>query len=120
MNSMTVPGYQLNSIGWHGDDGKLYKDGQMFQQLPLYSAGDTIGIGLTRELSLFFVLNDHLILKLQVEKGNYFPLVSLRGPLTTVSVVESPSYNIHEQAQQFKRPTRVQSQDKPLSRVSSH
>lgn len=64
VNSMTVPGYQLNSIGWHGDDGKLYKDGQMFQQLPLYSTGDTIGIGLTRELFLFFVLNDHLILKL--------------------------------------------------------
>ena len=30
-SSMMMPGYALDSVGWHGDDGRLYKDGQVVQ-----------------------------------------------------------------------------------------
>jgi len=26
-----MPGYTLDSVGYHGDDGKLYKDGQVLR-----------------------------------------------------------------------------------------
>jgi hypothetical protein len=26
-----LPGYSLDSVGWHADDGNLYKDGQVIK-----------------------------------------------------------------------------------------
>jgi len=55
-----IPGYSIDSIGWHGDDGYLYVEGNKVRQLTTYSAGDQVGIGITQQ-TLFFTLNGYLI-----------------------------------------------------------
>jgi hypothetical protein len=62
-----LPGYSLNSIGWHGDDGKLYKDCLLVGQLLSFSTGDTVGIGMTSELLVYFTLNGLVIYYTQLE-----------------------------------------------------
>uniref|UniRef100_A0A6U1NJH6 B30.2/SPRY domain-containing protein n=1 Tax=Cyclophora tenuis TaxID=216820 RepID=A0A6U1NJH6_CYCTE len=55
-----MPGWDIHSFGYHGDDGGLYhRVGQMVRQsFPLFGAGDTVGCGVDyTNNGIFFTLN---------------------------------------------------------------
>ena len=82
-----MPGYTLGSIGWHGDDGKLFKDGQIVQQLPQFSTGDIVGIGVCANW-VYFTLNNVLVFDL--ENGEFKDMlvcIAMRGPLTQIEIM---------------------------------
>lgn len=47
-------GYMPGSIGFHGDDGKCYINGEGFEYSSPYSSQSVIGCGLTVNSDIFF------------------------------------------------------------------
>mmetsp|Transcript_4784 Transcript_4784/g.10103 ORF Transcript_4784/g.10103 Transcript_4784/m.10103 type:complete len:683 (+) Transcript_4784:265-2313(+) len=62
--SNKMPGWDLHSYGYHGDDGGIFHaSGEMIRNFgPAFGVGDTIGCGIdyTRQ-SVFFTLNGHFL-----------------------------------------------------------
>ena len=54
-----MPGWNRNSWGYHGDDGKYFEEEEYIVPYgPLYGAGDTVGCGINLvEQTLFFTCN---------------------------------------------------------------
>lgn len=82
-----LPGYSFGSVGWHGDDGKVFRDGILIMTLPKFSTGDTIAWAYTQKM-VFFWLNHCLLLVTHVPDRAYNAVVAMRGPLTTIKVVK--------------------------------
>ncbi|KAF0488239.1 SPRY-domain-containing protein [Gigaspora margarita] len=59
----TLPGWDPDSIGYHGDDGCLYYNGRCATTLaPCYAAGDTVGCGINFfNMEIFFTKNGIII-----------------------------------------------------------
>ena len=59
-----MPGWDLHSFGYHGDDGGLYhRSGQLVRQsFPLFGRGDTVGCGVDYiNNGIFFTLNGQFL-----------------------------------------------------------
>lgn len=52
--SDTFVGYVPGSIGFHGDDGKCYNNGESFEYTSPYGAQSTVGCGVTTNGDVFF------------------------------------------------------------------
>ncbi|KAF9186926.1 hypothetical protein BGZ51_001236 [Haplosporangium sp. Z 767] len=84
-----LPGWELNSWGYHGDDGNIFGgcgNGRPFG--PVFTTGDTIGCGINfRDMSLFYTLNgDYLGVAFRDLRGSLYPTVGMR---TTGEIVEA-------------------------------
>ncbi|VVB11672.1 unnamed protein product [Arabis nemorensis] len=83
------PGWEVNSCGYHGDDGYLYRGqgkGEAFG--PTYTKDDTVGGGInyaTQEF--FFTKNGALVGKVPKDiRGHLFPTVAVHSQNEEVSV----------------------------------
>lgn len=86
-------GYKNNSIAYHGDDGKCYINGQAIGYGTRYGSYDTVGCGITRNGDVYFTINGMLLPLVNVEmQGKIYPLVSLRGKYTSVSLEFGPNF----------------------------
>ncbi|KAJ3675514.1 hypothetical protein LUZ60_004556 [Juncus effusus] len=83
------PGWEMNSCGYHGDDGYLYRGqgkGESFG--PLFTAGDTIGAGINYPAQdFFFTKNGNLVGSFPKEiKGPLYPTVAVHSQNEEVTV----------------------------------
>uniref|UniRef100_A0A1J3CZW9 Ran-binding protein 10 n=1 Tax=Noccaea caerulescens TaxID=107243 RepID=A0A1J3CZW9_NOCCA len=83
------PGWEVNSCGYHGDDGYLYRGkgtGEAFG--PTYTKGDTVGGGINyASQEFFFTKNGALVGKIPKDiKGHLFPTVAVHSQNEEVSV----------------------------------
>ncbi|KAF8116427.1 hypothetical protein N665_0018s0037 [Sinapis alba] len=83
------PGWEVNSCGYHGDDGYLYRGkgiGEAFG--PTYTTGDTVGGGINYgSQEFFFTKNGALVGKIPKDiKGHLFPTVAVHSQNEEVSV----------------------------------
>lgn len=86
-------GYKDNSIAYHADDGKCYLNGQAIGYGTRYGSYDTVGCGITRNGDVYFTLNGMLLPLINIEmKGRVYPLVSLRGKFTSISIEFGPDF----------------------------
>ncbi|KAF3621927.1 putative F-box protein-like [Capsicum annuum] len=82
-------GWELNSYGYHGDDGLLYRGqakGETFG--PVYSTGDTVGGGINyASQELFFTKNGAVVGAVFKDvKGPLFPTVAVHSQHEVVNV----------------------------------
>lgn len=88
----SVPGWNKNSVGYHGDNGQLYHEGGKGSLFgPICSEGDRVGCGMEFEYDIdygyhnvFFTRNGELVgdlveLKRPVKRGLY-PIIGLCSP----------------------------------------
>ncbi|KAH0926490.1 hypothetical protein HID58_018746 [Brassica napus] len=83
------PGWEVNSCGYHGDDGNIYRGkgtGEAFG--PTYTTGDTVGGGINyASQEFFFTKNGALVGKIPKDiKGHLFPTVAVHSQNEEVSV----------------------------------
>ncbi|KAF3588134.1 hypothetical protein F2Q69_00030041 [Brassica cretica] len=83
------PGWEVNSCGYHGDDGNIYLGkgtGEAFG--PTYTTGDTVGGGINyASQEFFFTKNGALVGKIPKDiKGHLFPTVAVHSQNEEVSV----------------------------------
>ncbi|KAL1202337.1 Ran-binding protein M [Cardamine amara subsp. amara] len=83
------PGWEVNSCGYHGDDGFMYRgQGKGEEFGPTYTKGDTVGGGInyaTQEF--FFTKNGELIGSIPKDiKGHLFPTVAVHSLNEEVNV----------------------------------
>ena len=81
-------GYQAHSVAYHADDGKCYMEGTSFAYSSRYGSGDTIGCGVTADKNIYFTINGILLPVIScqatfIQDTQIFPIVSIRGKLTT-------------------------------------
>ncbi|CAN6251912.1 unnamed protein product [Urochloa humidicola] len=89
------PGWEANSIGYHGDDGYLYRGqgkGESFG--PKFTSGDTIGAGINYlSQEIFFTKNGSLVGAIPKDfKGPLYPTVAVhsQGEELTVNFGKEP------------------------------
>ena len=86
-------GYKDNSIAYHADDGKCYLNGQSLGYGCRYGSYDIIGCGITRNGDVYFTINGLLLPLINIEMtGRIYPIVSLRGKYTSVSLNFGPNF----------------------------
>ncbi|KAF8105749.1 hypothetical protein N665_0156s0003 [Sinapis alba] len=83
------PGWEVNSCGYHGDDGNIYRGkgtGEAFG--PTYTTGDTVGGGINyASQEFFFTKNGAFVGKIPKDiKGHLFPTVAVHSQNEEVSV----------------------------------
>ncbi|XWS23388.1 hypothetical protein CRYUN_Cryun28dG0009500 [Craigia yunnanensis] len=85
------PGWEVNSCGYHGDDGFLYHGqgkGDAFG--PTYTTGDTVGGGINYALQEFFFTKNGAIVgtvcKEKEMKGRLFPTIAVHSQNEEVHV----------------------------------
>ncbi|PPD88529.1 hypothetical protein GOBAR_DD14511 [Gossypium barbadense] len=85
------PGWEVNSCGYHGDDGLLYRGqgkGDAFG--PTYTTGDTVGGGINYALQEFFFTKNGAIVgtvsKEKEMKGHLFPTIAVHSQNEEVHV----------------------------------
>ncbi|KAL9250136.1 Ran-binding protein M-like protein [Drosera capensis] len=88
------PGWEVNSYGYHGDDGLLYRGqgkGEPFG--PTYTTGDTVGCGINYAVGatfsplIFFTKNGAIVGSLYKDvKGPLYPTVAVHSPNEEVVV----------------------------------
>ncbi|KAK8597303.1 hypothetical protein V6N12_065774 [Hibiscus sabdariffa] len=85
------PGWEINSCGYHGDDGLLYRGqgkGDAFG--PTYTAGDTVGGGINYVSQEFFFTKNGLLVgtvcKEKEMKGHLFPTIAVHSQNEEVHV----------------------------------
>ncbi|KAH7685247.1 Concanavalin A-like lectins/glucanases protein [Dioscorea alata] len=83
-NLRRQPGWDIDSCGYHGDDGRLFTAeggyGKPFG--PTFSTGDTVGAGINyASKEFFFTKNGKLVGNVRLDiKGPLYPLVALHSP----------------------------------------
>ena len=92
-------GYKANSIAFHADDGKVYINGQSLGYGTKYGSYDVVGCGITRNGDVYFTLNGMILPLVNIEmQGKNYPIVSMRGKYTSVSIESGPDFAFnHEQ-----------------------
>ncbi|KAL3698051.1 hypothetical protein R1sor_012127 [Riccia sorocarpa] len=83
------PGWEPNSFGYHGDDGKLYHgQGKGYNFGPTFTTGDHVGAGINyASQELFFTKNGKLVgTVLKEGKGPLYPTIGLHSPSERVEV----------------------------------
>lgn len=82
-------GYKSNSVAYHADDGKCYINGKALEVYgPRYGSLDVVGCGITGDGNVFFTLNGMLLPLIEASmQGMIYPVISMRGKFSTVSVV---------------------------------
>ena len=89
-------GYRSGSLAFHSDDGKVYLNGKAISQSLRYGTHDVIGCGVTALGDVFITLNQVPLPLIHAGlMGLIFPLVSVRGRYTAVSIVHSPRFLEH-------------------------
>lgn len=83
------PGWELNSLGYHGDDGFLYRGhgkGESFG--PTYTAGDTVGGGINYASQEFFFTKNGTVVGAVYKdvKGPLFPTIAVHSQNEEVRV----------------------------------
>lgn len=83
------PGWELNSLGYHGDDGFLYRGhgkGESFG--PTYTAGDTVGGGINYASQEFFFTKNGAVVGAVYKdvKGPLFPTIAVHSQNEEVRV----------------------------------
>ncbi|MBA0775639.1 hypothetical protein Gotri_010757 [Gossypium trilobum] len=85
------PGWEVNSCGYHGDDGLLYRGqgkGDAFG--PTYTTGDTVGGGINyASQEFFFTKNGEIVGTVSKEKemkGHLFPTIAVHSQNEEVHV----------------------------------
>ncbi|GLT24981.1 hypothetical protein SLA2020_001400 [Shorea laevis] len=83
------PGWEVNSCGYHGDDGFLYSgqgNGQAFG--PTYTTGDLVGVGINYAAQEFFFTKNGAIVGTVSKdmKGPMFPTVAVHSQNEEVHV----------------------------------
>ncbi|CAG8675979.1 14930_t:CDS:2, partial [Acaulospora morrowiae] len=77
-----LPGWDYKSFGYHGDDGKRFNSsGSGDPYGPLFTTGDTIGVGLNFfEGTSFYTKNGvHLGTAFRNVEGNLYPMIGMRS-----------------------------------------
>jgi len=83
------PGWELNSLGYHGDDGFLYRGhgkGESFG--PTYTSGDTVGGGINYASQEFFFTKNGAVVGAVYKdvKGPLFPTIAVHSQNEEVRV----------------------------------
>ncbi|EFH50824.1 hypothetical protein ARALYDRAFT_911196 [Arabidopsis lyrata subsp. lyrata] len=83
------PGWELNTCGYHGDDGLIYlgkRQGEAFG--PTYTTGDTVGGGINYDSQeFFFTVNGTLVGTVsKYIKGPLFPTVAVHSQNEEVTI----------------------------------
>eukprot|EP00252_Welwitschia_mirabilis_P004656 TRINITY_DN14955_c0_g1_i1.p1 TRINITY_DN14955_c0_g1~~TRINITY_DN14955_c0_g1_i1.p1 ORF type:complete len:458 (-),score=92.78 TRINITY_DN14955_c0_g1_i1:28-1401(-) len=76
------PGWEMNSYGYHGDDGMLYYGPNKSEPFgPKFSTGDTVGAGINyASQEIFFTKNGKVVGTYPKEvKGQLFPTIGLHS-----------------------------------------
>ena len=81
-------GYKENSIAYHADDGKCYINGEALPFYgPKYGSCDSVGCGVTENGDIYYSINGMILPLINLElEGDIYPIISLRGKYTSVSV----------------------------------
>lgn len=88
----SLPGLVDNSMGYHGDDGRLYeKPGRLGKLAPRYGTGDTVGCGLDFERSKYFYTKNGELVAFGNLMSNdalpaYYPAIGIGSPDAIVDV----------------------------------
>ncbi|XP_073396003.1 ran-binding protein M homolog [Physcomitrium patens] len=83
------PGWEANSYGYHGDDGKLYRGpGLAETYAPGFTVGDTVGAGINyASQEIFFTKNGKVLSGVYKEvKTPLYPTIGLHSPNEKVEV----------------------------------
>jgi hypothetical protein len=84
------PGWEQNSIGYHGDDGNLYNEAGWEDFGPKFSEGDTVGAGINYTAQeLFFTKNGKLVGTTPLDldfTGPLYPTIGLHSENEEVQV----------------------------------
>ena len=82
VNLNRLPGWELNSFGYHADDGNCFnQSGTGTSYGPKFTTGDIIGCGLNfSERNAFFTKNGAFLgIAFRDLKGVFFPTVGMRS-----------------------------------------
>ncbi len=80
-------GYLNCSIAYHGDDGNIYLNGDVVNQVCSSGSTDIIGCGITNHGRVFYCRNGELLVEVQTEfRGRIHPICSLRGKYSAIKV----------------------------------
>lgn len=80
-------GYQPNSIGYHGDDGRCYVNSSEFDYGIKFGSNDIIGCGVTSNGNVYYTHNGCILPLLETKlRGNIYYTVSLRGKYSSVKI----------------------------------
>ena len=111
-------GYNEDSIGYHGDDGKAYLRGEGMCYGPRFGSYDTVGCGVTRYGDVYFTLNGFLLPMINSEMmGELYPLVSMRGKYSTIRINYGPQFEFrHDALLELPNPLHHLTLDKELLR----
>jgi hypothetical protein len=119
-NECEFAGYSIESVGYHGDDGKCYVHGSAYNYGTKFGSKDVIGCGVTKSGNVYFVHNSCILPLLDVRiKGNIYVLVSLRGKYSTVKInhnLELVQFK-HKKIATYKNPSAHLSYSHGISKI---
>jgi hypothetical protein len=101
-------GYINDSVGYHGDDGKCYVNGNNYVYGTKFGSKDVIGCGITKSGNIYYVHNCCILPLLDIKmRGNIFPIISLRGKYSSVRIIHDPNLLKfkHKKFCNYKNPT---------------
>lgn len=85
--SFVTAGSSIPSVGYSGQDGKRYKDGQAFEYAERFGRGDVVGLGyLVHSGTVFFTVNGHLIGTAFTAIRQLYPCISISNGSATICV----------------------------------
>jgi hypothetical protein len=119
-NVSEFAGYSLESVGYHGDDGKCFVHGSPYTYGTKFGSKDVIGCGVTKSGNVYFVHNSCILPLLDVRiKGNIYVLISLRGKYSSVKVNHNPELVRfkHKKISTYKNPTAHLSYSHGISKI---
>ncbi len=120
------PGWELNTYGYHGDDGKLYHgQGKADSFGPTFSTGDTVGAGINYGAQeIFFTKNGKLVGgTFNDVKAPLYPTIGLHSPNEKVEVNfgQRPfAYDVEAQLKKERERRRKAVENVPLSPSVNH
>ncbi|XP_057532484.1 ran-binding protein M homolog [Amaranthus tricolor] len=115
------PGWELNSYGYHGDDGLLYhSQGKGEQFGPKFTTGDTVGGGINyASQEIFFTKNGTIVGKVYKDvKCQLFPTVAVhsQNEEVTVNFGKEPflfDVKAHEEEERLKQQSMIEKMSLP-------
>ena len=85
-----MPGWEYNTIGYHGDDGKFFYEAGMGKKFgPLFGNNDVVGCGINfQDMSVFFTKNGKYlgVAKHSLPEMDYYPTIAVHSKYELVQV----------------------------------